>query len=114
MNNSTTYGKRVMSETVDLDVKFVDVSQTIWQSNSTQSPSFTDRLRGREGEALEGRHTFEFSIELPHFFQSNIEPGSNGVQYALPSSFVETAARASVHYKMILVVKRGSMSTNER
>jgi hypothetical protein len=68
----------------------------------------------REGERLEGRHTFEFSIQLPFSFEVNHGSGSNLARYSLPPFFTEKAARVRVHYGIILSVKRGALSSDER
>lgn len=105
--NASSYYEKADTDLASGEKKFYTQSYPIWKAGSVEQ-SLLDRVRGREGERIEGRRKFDFTLTIPR------DAKMEGTDELLPPSFMEAGARASIMYNIRIRVKRGSFSPNTR
>lgn len=107
-------GREVWANQRNLDesVTFLKTSTPIWTA-AVEKASLFNKLTGKEGEKLEGRHTFDFSVVLPETIDSSMGATYGVPTFPLPATFSEAGTRAGVFYKIAVVVARSQLSADE-
>ncbi|KAI1792706.1 hypothetical protein LXA43DRAFT_311003 [Ganoderma leucocontextum] len=91
-----------MTSSVTEVLNFVQVSETLWKSSSSESSSGS---ASHNDSKLVGEHSWPFLLNLPNVCQL---PSRNGSMEAfpLPASFSERMARNHIQYQVIVTVHR--------
>jgi hypothetical protein len=86
---------------------FVTLSRTLWTASAApKSPGLFNRLRGREGDQLSGKHRFDFTMEVPD------EISIDDQACPPPPSFMESGSRGSVTWQLRVIVRRGKFGAD--
>jgi len=87
---------------------FINITKSLW-TPSVEDPG------GKK--TLSGRHSWPFSIELPHRVTlqdpHKRNKGCSLVSFRLPPTFTERASPAYIDYRLITTIKRGALKVNQ-
>jgi hypothetical protein len=109
----------MVGRTGNRKITFLLTCTPIWTA-SDASAGIMSVLARHEGEKLEGRHVFPFSVRLPETVESAACEQYDTQSFPLPAAleehvaragvFSEHVARATVLYSIGVVVRRGKLS----
>ncbi len=83
-------------------LNFVQVSETLWNSPSSESSSGG---AGHNDSKLVGEHSWPYLLNIPNVCQVQSRNGSMET-FPLPASFSERMARVHIQYQVIVTVHR--------
>jgi hypothetical protein len=95
----------------NMSITFLKNSTPVWNPSPGRG-TFLDILARQEGEKLEGRHAFDFSVVLPETVDFPLGAEYGVPTFPLPATFSEVGTRAGVFYEIAVVVGRGKLSVN--
>ncbi|KAM5546092.1 hypothetical protein V8D89_000218 [Ganoderma adspersum] len=91
-----------MTSSVTEILNFVQVSETLWNTPSSESSSGNT---GHSDSKLVGEHSWPYLLNLPNVCQVQSRNGSMET-FPLPASFSERMARVHIQYQVIVTVHR--------
>ena len=83
------------------EIIFLDVTQTLWDVNSTA------------GVKPKGKNSYSFTLSLPGDASIAEKPSAPRLQYRLPPSFSERASNSYIDYKVVVTIRRSMLKVNK-